>query len=93
MKNLLVIMLVWFVLGGVVFALSYNNGTEFTDTQTIRVRNGDSLWSIAASLHDGSYNNNQVVSIIRDINDIDPMLSVGQELEVPVLGENLDMPK
>ena len=88
MQKIIAIVLIWFLFLGFIGLVLSNNGLEFTDTHTIKVGNGDTLWDIATNINDGSYNNNQLVYVLRDINDLDSaLLRVGQELEVPVLEE------
>lgn len=55
-------------------------------TKSITVRSGDSLWSIVASINDGTYNNHFLVGILKRINGLSTsIVSPGQEIQVPVL--------
>lgn len=61
---------------------------EAAPLRVVRVLPGDSLWSIASSNGSGRVGTSEVVSWMREENGLtSPVLEVGQEVLVPVLGQ------
>ena len=54
--------------------------------QTITIRGGDTLWSIASAFSDSSQDVRELVREIRALNDVDPgSIYPGQKIKVPIL--------
>ena len=84
-KKVLAVLLVWFVLLTGVGVLS-GDGLVYEDTDIVTVGSGDTVWDIATSINDGSYNTQELVYEIRQLNELESVvLSIGQEIKVPIL--------
>ena len=58
--------------------------SAYEETESYTVTSGDTLWSIASQLNDGSYDTRKIVNDIRKCNTLsDPTLYVGQTIEIP----------
>lgn len=57
---------------------------ELDWSQTVTVRGGDTLWTIASRVNkNGKYDMNLLVDAIEEVNDTDPIIRPGQELIIP----------
>ena len=89
MKNIAVVVLaiiMVFSISGLVFE---TNELQYTKTTEVYVRPGDTLWSIAANVNSGRYNNHKIVLEIKELNKLKSSLIIpGQKIKVPVLDKD-----
>jgi len=86
MREVIVIVLtIGLMLGVVGLAINVVGGIEYEDTIEITVEDGDTLWSIASKINNGRYNMNELIYEIKDINNIDANINIGDVIKVPVL--------
>lgn len=85
MRKVLLVILVWFIFISIVGLVFGEDEISYENTEVYIVEEGDTLWSIASEINDGSYNTNNIVYEIRKLNDGEVVINEGQEVIIPVL--------
>lgn len=87
MREVVVSVIVVLLMVGIVgVVLSTVGGVEYSSTVEVTVKDGDTLWNIASQINpNGRYNVNEIIYHIKEINQIDSTIHVGDVIEVPVL--------
>ena len=84
MKNITIVTIILiavYSLSGLVFNV---NEIQYDETTEVCVRQGDTLWSIASSVNNNSYDTRKIVNEIKNINDMDnTCIAPGQKLITP----------
>ena len=85
MKKLIIILLVWAIMVASLGVLLQANEQELpSETKTVVVKKGETLWDIASRFNDGSFNTHRIIDRIEKLNDLDTVvITPGQRLEVP----------
>ena len=89
MKKIIIGIIVWLILFGMVqLYISETSQTELLNKsiKPIEVKHDQTLWEIASVINDGTYNNNMLISAIKEMNNMESVIiKPGQVIKVPVI--------
>ena len=89
MKNVVIIFLLIVLILGI-FTIAFSSPSREVllnnPRKIVTVEKHQTLWEIASSINDGTYNTHVLISVIKKINNLmSAQIQPGQVLEVPVL--------